>query len=72
MTEGAACVFCGRLKEGGWKSDIAVLLYGKPLDVVTVCPKCRGNHTIQEIYLAVTRARLDELKALIESQKGAK
>lgn len=62
---GETCLFCGRPKDG-WRSDVAVLVNGKPITIASVCPKCRTNHTILELYEKSALAGIEEMKAEVE------
>lgn len=50
MSQKNDCVFCGEPREDKWQSHIAIIAKGQVLGELTVCPKCRKEHTVNELY----------------------
>jgi len=53
LDEEQQCLFCGKPKT--WKSILICLdprTAKLPLFIVTICPKCRKSHTMQQVYEA--------------------
>lgn len=70
------CIMCGVEKH--WKSDIMVIL-DNDLDKVvetSVCPKCRLNHTIAEVFDKVAMDTIHplwkEIRSHVEIEAGQK
>ena len=57
------CIFCGKKKT--WHSDIAIIqdcetfLKGGKI-IVSVCPECRKEHSIRELYGKIIKFLLDD------------
>ncbi len=70
------CLFCGKEKEreyinGGWLSDIWIMVGNKILNKATVCPNCRKKKKIEDIYRKITDEAIKEMKnEMSEMQKG--
>lgn len=58
----AKCLFCGKPRK--WRSFIEAIDAESKITLfkVTVCPKCRSEHTIQEIYEQVIAKFAEEAK----------
>jgi len=56
------CLFCDKKKT--WRSNITIedKLNKHFLAEVTVCPKCRENHLIADIYLTATMKTIEGIK----------
>jgi hypothetical protein len=66
-----SCLFCGRKKDSRprWMSDIIITTFHSthdPMRTLTVCPECRKNFTISQLYDKSLQIQLAEIKNVME------
>lgn len=65
------CVFCDA--PNTWQTDI-IITGGGITGRVSICPKCRGTHKIQELYRKIVDNLITKIQSVLKEtvEKGAK